>query len=172
MIVSNSSPLISLARIGRLDLLHRLYKELHIPQAVWNEVVLKAGDQPGVAELKTTSWIKTETVSNRELVKALQRDLDAGESEAIALALEKKAELLLMDEPSTGLSPILVADVGETIRDINREGISILLVEQNCRMALKLAKRAYILETGSIALTGEASELINNDMVKMSYLGG
>ena len=66
----------------------------------------------------------------------------------------------------------MVAEVADTITDINKEGISILLVEQNCRMALKLAKRAYILETGSIALSGEALQLIDNDMVKKSYLGG
>jgi predicted nucleic acid-binding protein len=98
VIVSDSSPLISLAQIGRLDLLHRLYNELLVPQAVWNEVVLRGVDQPGVDELKAASWIKTEAVSNRELVLALQRDLDPGESEAIVLALEKKAEVLLMDE--------------------------------------------------------------------------
>ena len=101
-------------------------------------------------------------------------ELSGGQQQmlAIARALMARPRLMLMDEPSTGLSPILVAEVAETITDINKEGISILLVEQNCRMALKLAKRAYILETGSIALSGEASELIDNDMVKKCYLGG
>ena len=101
-------------------------------------------------------------------------ELSGGQQQmlAIARALMARPKLILMDEPSTGLSPILVAEVADTITDINKEGISILLVEQNCRMALKLAKRAYILETGSIALSGEALQLIVNDMVKKSYLGG
>ncbi len=91
---------------------------------------------------------------------------------AIGRALMARPKLLLMDEPSTGLSPILVAEVGQIITDINKEGISILLVEQNCRMALKLANRAYILELGSIALSGQACDLVNNDVVKKCYLGG
>jgi predicted nucleic acid-binding protein len=98
VIVSDSSSLISLARIGKLDLLRRLYGELVIPQAVWNEVTVKGAGQAGAEELKSAAWIKTVTVANDELVLALQRDLDAGEAEAIALALEKKADLLLMDE--------------------------------------------------------------------------
>jgi branched-chain amino acid transport system ATP-binding protein len=82
-------------------------------------------------------------------------------------------QILLMDEPSIGLSPILVAEVGKIIREINRErGISILLVEQNARLALRLADRAYILENGRIALTGNCEDLIDNDEVKRCYLGG
>jgi len=101
-------------------------------------------------------------------------ELSGGQQQMLAIgrALMARPKLILMDEPSTGLSPILVAGIAETITKINKEGISILLVEQNCRMALNLAKRAYILETGAIALSGEASELIDNDMVKKSYLGG
>jgi branched-chain amino acid transport system ATP-binding protein len=91
---------------------------------------------------------------------------------AVARALMAAPKLLLMDEPSMGLSPILVAEVGKIIRDINQQGISILLVEQNSRMALKLAKRAYILELGKIALKGNCEDLINNDEVKRCYLGG
>jgi len=91
---------------------------------------------------------------------------------AVARALMAAPKLLLMDEPSMGLSPILVAEVGKIIRDINQQGISILLVEQNSRMALKLAERAYILELGKIALKGNCEDLINNDEVKRYYLGG
>ena len=83
MIVSDSSPLISLARIDKLDLLHRLYGELLIPQAVWHELVVKGVGQPGVEEIKSAAWIKTTVVANDELVLALQRDLDAGEAEAM-----------------------------------------------------------------------------------------
>ena len=97
-IVSNASPLINLARIGKLDLLRQLYGELVIPEAVWHEVVVKGVGQPGVDEIKAASWIKTQQVANRQLVQALRQELDAGEAEAIALTIETKAELLLMDE--------------------------------------------------------------------------
>ncbi len=91
---------------------------------------------------------------------------------AVARALMAGPKLLLMDEPSIGLSPLFVAEVGNIIRDINKSGISILLVEQNCRLALKLASRAYILELGLIALDGEANKLLNDDRVQKHYLGG
>jgi predicted nucleic acid-binding protein len=97
-VVSNASPLINLARIGKLDLLRQLYGEIVIPQAVWNEVVMEGAGQPGAEEVSTAGWIKQQTVANSHLVHALRQELDAGESEAIVLALETKAKLLLMDE--------------------------------------------------------------------------
>jgi len=97
-IVSNASPLINLARISELDLLRRLYGELVLPEAVWHEVVVKGAGQPGVNEMEAAPWIRTRPVANRQLVQALQQELDAGEAEAIALALETRAELLLMGE--------------------------------------------------------------------------
>jgi predicted nucleic acid-binding protein len=96
--VSNASPLISLARIGKLDLLRQLYGELTIPSAVWQEVVVEGVGQPGASDVEAAAWIERRAVANRELVRALQQELDAGEAEAIALALEIGAELLLMDE--------------------------------------------------------------------------
>lgn len=97
-IVSNTSPLINLARIGELDLLQRLYGTLVIPDAVWQEVVIDGVGLPGAAQVETGRWIKARTVKNVQLVQALRQELDAGEAEAIALALETNAELLLMDE--------------------------------------------------------------------------
>ena len=97
-IISNASPLINLARIGQLSLLERLYGDLTIPEAVWNEVVVEGRGQPGAKEVETASWIRVQPATNRELVQALRQELDAGEAEAIALALEVRSEFLLMDE--------------------------------------------------------------------------
>jgi predicted nucleic acid-binding protein len=97
-IVSNASPLIALIRIGQLDLLRQLYSEIIIPEAVWHEVVVEGADQPGVEVVSSASWIVRRTVTNRPLVHGLQQELDAGEAEAIALAVEVDDALLLMDE--------------------------------------------------------------------------
>lgn len=96
--VSNASPLINLARIGKLDLLHQLYGELLVPDAVWNEVVVQGEGQAGAAQVKSSIWIKVQSIANKPLAQALQQELDAGEAEAIVLALETHAQLLVMDE--------------------------------------------------------------------------
>lgn len=98
MIVSNSSPLINLSAIKKLDLLKELYKEISIPSAVWDEVVVKGKGQPGAEEIKEASWIKKDVVENVSLVETLTLTLDKGEAEAIAFAKERKAEILLIDE--------------------------------------------------------------------------
>jgi branched-chain amino acid transport system ATP-binding protein len=79
--------------------------------------------------------------------------------------------LLLLDEPSMGLSPILVDTIFQIIRDINRQGTTILLVEQNARMALRVAHRGYVIQTGRIVLQDAAAELLRSDVVRRSYLG-
>lgn len=100
--------------------------------------------------------------------------LSGGEQQmlATARALMASPQLILMDEPSMGLSPILVKEVGNIIKGINQDGVSIMLVEQNARMALNLADKAYILEVGNIVLEGDAKELSNDESVKKAYLGG
>ena len=90
---------------------------------------------------------------------------------AIGRSLMAMPKLLLLDEPSLGLSPILVETIFNLIREINRQGVTLLLIEQNARMALMIANRGYILETGKIALTDDASRLLNSDAVKKAYLG-
>jgi branched-chain amino acid transport system ATP-binding protein len=99
--------------------------------------------------------------------------LSGGEQQmlAIARALMAQPKMLLLDEPSLGLAPILVAKIFDIIREINRTGTTILLVEQNANMALHIAHRGYVLQTGQIVLTDTASNLMNNDEVKRSYLG-
>ena len=79
--------------------------------------------------------------------------------------------LLMLDEPSLGLAPIMVQEVGKIIRTINRDGVTILLIEQNAQMALRLANRGYVLETGAIAIEGTSRELISNDKVRKAYMG-
>ncbi len=110
----------------------------------------------------------------KERRNQLAGSLSGGEQQmlAVARALMAKPKLLLMDEPSMGLSPVLVAEVGKIIQDINQTGIGIILVEQNAHMALELANRAYILEVGKITLTGDAKQLANDERVKKAYLGG
>jgi len=100
--------------------------------------------------------------------------LSGGEQQmmAIARSLMIKPLLMLMDEPSMGLAPIMVREVARMIRAINKTGVSILLVEQNARMALSLASRGYVLEVGSITSEGEASQLLVDPLVKRAYLGG
>lgn len=111
----------------------------------------------------------------KEKQSQLGGQLSGGQQQmlAVARALMANPKLLLMDEPSTGLSPLMVTEVGNIIRDINKQqGISILLVEQNSRLALKLSRRAYILELGKIAMQGDSADLMNNETVKKYYLGG
>lgn len=99
--------------------------------------------------------------------------LSGGEQQMLAIgrALMSRPELLLLDEPSLGLAPIVVSKIFKIIKDINERGVTVLLVEQNAKAALKLADRAYVLETGRITLTGPAAELMENEQVKKAYLG-
>ena len=100
--------------------------------------------------------------------------LSGGEQQmlAIARALMGRPRLLLLDEPSLGLAPKLVAEVFATIRRLSEEGMSVLLVEQNARMALRVSRRAYVLEGGKVLLSGPSEELARDDQVRSAYLGG
>lgn len=100
--------------------------------------------------------------------------LSGGEQQMLAMgrALMSKPELILLDEPSMGLSPILVKQIFSIIKGINEGGVTVLLVEQNAHMALSIAHRAYVLETGKIVLSGDAKELAKSEAVKKAYLGG
>ena len=109
----------------------------------------------------------------RERMQQLGGTLSGGEQQMLAIgrALMSEPRLLLLDEPSLGLAPILVQQVFEKIREINGQGTTILLVEQNALQALSIAHRGYVLQTGDVVLTGPANEMIQNEMVRKAYLG-
>ncbi|MDF2627080.1 MAG: branched chain amino acid transporter ATP-binding protein [Symbiobacteriaceae bacterium] len=110
----------------------------------------------------------------RERRAQLAGTLSGGEQQMLAMgrALMLKPKLLLLDEPSMGLSPLLVQELFETIVEINRRGTTVLLVEQNAAMALDIAHRAYVLETGRVVLSGPAADLQDDPQVRQAYLGG
>ena len=99
--------------------------------------------------------------------------LSGGEQQMVAMAraLMSRPKLLMLDEPSMGLAPMMVAKIFDTIRDISAQGVTILLVEQNARLALQVAQRGYVLESGTITMTGAASELLGSNAVQRAYLG-
>ena len=108
-----------------------------------------------------------------ERKKQVAGTLSGGEQQMLAMgrALMSKPKIVLMDEPSMGLSPLFVAEVFKIIEEIRAGGTTVLLVEQNAKKALEIADRAYVLETGKIVLSGDAKELMNDDSVKKAYLG-
>ena len=110
----------------------------------------------------------------KERIKQLGGTLSGGEQQMLAIArgLMARPKLLLLDEPSMGLAPILVEQIFDIIQDINRQGTSILLVEQNAQMALSIADRGYVMETGKVVLEGKADDLLHDPMVISAYLGG
>ena len=109
----------------------------------------------------------------KERIKQQAGTLSGGEQQMLAMgrALMIKPKILLMDEPSMGLAPIIVRDIFSIIQEINKSGTTILLVEQNAHMALSIANKAYVIETGKIVLEGNAEDLLNNDSVRSAYLG-
>ena len=110
----------------------------------------------------------------KERRRQLAGTMSGGEQQMLAMgrALMSNASMLMLDEPSMGLSPLLVQEIFDIIRDIHKEGMTILLVEQNAQMALSVADRAYVLETGHVVMDGTGAELLTNERVRNAYLGG
>ena len=109
----------------------------------------------------------------KERRRQLAGTLSGGEQQMLAVgrALMSKPSILLMDEPSMGLSPLLVTEIFSIIKEVHKQGITVLLVEQNAKMARSISDRAYVLETGHISMSGAADELLNDEQVKKAYLG-
>ena len=129
-------------------------------------------DKDEVARDKEKVFLKFPRLKER--VNQLAGTLSGGEQQMLAMgrALMSKPQLLLLDEPSMGLAPLLVREIFSIIREINDEGTTVLLVEQNANMALSIADRAYVLETGRVVLSGSAAELAASEAVQKAYLGG
>lgn len=156
---------------------------IHVPEGrrVFSNMTVKENLDIGAYTRKDKDGIKKdrELVFDlfprlRERIKQYAGTLSGGEQQMLAIGrgLMARPKLLLLDEPSMGLAPILVDEIFSIVKSINKEGVTILLVEQNAFKALALANRGYILETGKIIKSGSGSELINDPAVKSAYLGG
>jgi branched-chain amino acid transport system ATP-binding protein len=130
------------------------------------------GDKVGISE--SLEYVYTLFPRLKERSKQNAGTLSGGEQQMLAIArgLMAAPKLLCLDEPSVGLAPIVVEQVGEVIREINRQGISVLLVEQNAHLALGVASRGYVLEVGRVVTQGTVEELSCSDIVRKAYLGG
>ena len=122
---------------------------------------------------KDLAWVYDLFPRLKERSWQLAGTLSGGEQQMLAVgrALMSRPKVLLLDEPSLGLAPLVVQDIFSIIKEINRQGVTVLLIEQNANMALKIADLAYVLETGNITLSGTGAELLANEKVKEAYLG-
>ena len=121
---------------------------------------------------RTLEWIFELFPRLFERKQQLAGTLSGGEQQMLAIGRALMAEPLLLDEPSLGLAPLLVRSIFETVRAINQKGVTVLLVEQNARAALKLASRGYVLEVGNVAMENTAANLLADASVREAYLGG
>ena len=128
-------------------------------------------DKDGIARDKEKVFEKFPRLKER--ISQTAGTLSGGEQQMLAMgrALMSRPQLLILDEPSMGLAPLLVREIFSIIKEINSEGTTVLLVEQNAKMALDIANRAYVLETGNISIEGNAADLLNDPRVKKAYLG-
>ena len=156
------------------------YKLAHVPEGrhifpqMTVEENLEMGayaDPAGMEETMKDVYKRFPRLDERR--RQLAGTLSGGEQQMLAVgrALMAKPKMILMDEPSMGLSPLLVKEIFAIVQEVNKQGITILLVEQNAKMALAISDRAYVLETGNISIEGNAADLLNDPRVKKAYLG-
>ena len=162
--------------IVRLGIVHvpegrRLFPYMSVLENIRTGAYLRK-DRTGINEDLDKIWQRFPILGERRNQKA--NTLSGGEQQMLAIsrALMAKPKLLLMDEPSHGLAPLVVESLATVIRDINKEGISVLLVEQNAGLAFSLTEQAYVLEVGKVALEGKTKELMNHELVRKAFLGG
>ncbi|MDE6357004.1 MAG: ABC transporter ATP-binding protein [Eubacteriales bacterium] len=155
----------------------------HVPEGrrIFSKLSVQENLELGAFLVKDKKFIKDEyervlTLFPRlkERLKQISGTLSGGEQQMLAIgrALMSNPKMLLMDEPSMGLAPILVKEIFEIIKECNKNGMTILLVEQNAKMALNISHRAYVLETGKVVMSDKAENLLGNSEVKKAYLGG
>ena len=155
-------------------------KLAHVPEGrhIFPDMTVEENLEMGAYADATNAEAVMEDVYERfprlkERRKQLAGTLSGGEQQMLAVgrALMAQPKMILMDEPSMGLSPLLVKEIFSIIKEVNKMGITILLVEQNAKMALSISDRAYVLETGKITIEGPAQDLLNDERVKKAYLG-
>ncbi|MFQ5984449.1 MAG: ABC transporter ATP-binding protein [Alphaproteobacteria bacterium] len=163
-------------KIVKLGIAHvpegrRLFPELTVLENLYIGAFLRS-DKNGVAGDLEKVFAHFPWLTERQ--KQYAKTLSGGEQQMLAIgrALMSNPKLLLLDEPSLGLSPAMVQEIATIIREINQRGVPVILVEQNAELALTLARYGYVLETGRVALEGEASDLHEHEHVKKAYLGG
>lgn len=149
----------------------QLFGELTVLENLRMGAYLRRGTSDIKADLET---VYTLFPRLRERATQLAATLSGGEQQMVAIgrALMSRPKLLLLDEPSLGLAPLLVREIMQLIRRINESGVSVLLVEQNARQALRISNRAYLLEKGRVVGSGQASDLLNDPQIAAAYLGG
>jgi branched-chain amino acid transport system ATP-binding protein len=149
-------------------------RKIFVNLTVWENLRIGAYNRNNLREVnQDIAWVYSLFPRLKERSRQLGGTLSGGEQQMLALgrALMARPKLIMMDEPSLGLAPILVSEVFRIIKSINEQGTTILLVEQNAMGALEVAHYGYVLETGSIALEGKGAELLNNQQIKECYLG-
>ena len=147
----------------------RIFSQL----SVYDNIKLGAFTRKDKDEIEQTlQYVYERFPRLKERKNQIAGTLSGGEQQMLAMgrALMSKPDFILMDEPSMGLSPLLVSEIFDIIKAINENGTTVLLVEQNAKKALSIADRAYVLETGSIVLSGDAKDLMNDESVKKAYL--
>ena len=151
----------------------RVFATLTVQENLEMGAYIRSGkDGAGVAEDLEKVFLRFPRLKERR--KQTAGTLSGGEQQMLAIgrALMSRPKMLLLDEPSMGVSPILVQEIFNCITEVNRDGTTVLLVEQNAKMALSISHRAYVLETGAISLEGAAADLLDNEQVRHAYLGG
>ena len=151
----------------------RVFATLTVQENLEMGAYIRSGkDGAGVAEDLEKVFLRFPRLKERR--KQTAGTLSGGEQQLLAIgrALMSRPKMLLLDEPPMGLSPILVQEIFNCITEVNRDGTTVLLVEQNAKMALSISHRAYVLETGAISLEGAAADLLDNEQVRHAYLGG